>query len=138
MTITVHMASVWVPFTSEAKEALAHYPEIIKEIKLAIQECGRDLASYVMKKRKVKDEFKKRSYIEKYIPHVGQALQEMLKLSDIEEKRIEGNLKELLEKSRGKLDDVDFDPDKNEEFDQSFADIGKEKTEKEDEEKSEE
>lgn len=139
MTITVHMASVWVPFTSEAKEALAHYPEIIQEIKLAIQECGRDLASYVLKKRRVKDEFKKRSYIEKYIPHVGQALQEMLKLSNIEEKRIEDNLKGLLEKSRGKLEDVDFDPDKNEEYDETFANIGKEEENEEpsDEEKSE-
>ena len=32
ITIVIHMASVWVPFTSESKEALAHYPEIIKEI----------------------------------------------------------------------------------------------------------
>ena len=32
----MHMASVWVPFTSESKEAVAHYPEIIKEMKLAI------------------------------------------------------------------------------------------------------
>ncbi|MBN2454719.1 DNA topoisomerase VI subunit B, partial [Candidatus Woesearchaeota archaeon] len=38
--ILVHMASVWVPFTSEAKEALAHYPEITKEVRLALQECG--------------------------------------------------------------------------------------------------
>ena len=38
----VHIASVWVPFTSESKEAVA-YPEIVKEIKLAIQECGRKL-----------------------------------------------------------------------------------------------
>ena len=32
MVIFVHIASVWVPFTSESKEAIAHYPEIIKEI----------------------------------------------------------------------------------------------------------
>lgn len=135
MTLAVHMASVWVPFTSEAKEALAHYPEIIKEIKLAIQECGRDLASYVLKKKRVKDEFKKRSYIEKYIPHVGIALQELLKLSPTEQKRIESNLKEMLESSRGKLDDMEFDPDKNEEFDAEFAKIGKEKkTESDDDE----
>ena len=37
----VHIASVWVPFTSESKEAIAHYPEILKEIRLALQECGR-------------------------------------------------------------------------------------------------
>lgn len=127
VTVVIHMASVWVPFTSEAKEALAHYPEIIKEIKLAIQECGRDLASYVMKKKKVKDEFKKRSYIEKYIPHVSLALQELLKLSTTEQKRIEANLKEMLESTRGKLDDMEFDPDKNEEYDENLAKIGKEK-----------
>ncbi|MBW2991377.1 DNA topoisomerase VI subunit B, partial [Candidatus Woesearchaeota archaeon] len=33
VTIAVHIASVWVPFTSESKEAIAHYPEIISEIK---------------------------------------------------------------------------------------------------------
>ena len=50
--ILLHIASVWVPFTSEAKEAIAHYPEIIKEIKLALQELGRNLSRYVSKKKK--------------------------------------------------------------------------------------
>ena len=36
MVIFVHMASVWVPFTSESKEAIADYDEIRKEIKLAL------------------------------------------------------------------------------------------------------
>ena len=35
MVILVHLASVWVPFTSESKEAVARYPEILREIKLA-------------------------------------------------------------------------------------------------------
>jgi DNA topoisomerase-6 subunit B len=38
MVLLVHMASVWVPFTSESKEAVAHYPEILKEMQLALQE----------------------------------------------------------------------------------------------------
>src|SRR3989344_2705454 len=38
VVIVVHMAAVWVPFTIESKEALAHYSEIIKEIKLELQE----------------------------------------------------------------------------------------------------
>jgi DNA topoisomerase VI subunit B len=59
VVLVVHIASVWVPFTSEAKEAIAHYPEIIKEMKLAIQEVGRELGRYLNKKRKVKDEMKK-------------------------------------------------------------------------------
>src|SRR5438309_4547043 len=43
MVVFVHMASVWVPFTSESKEAIADYDEIRKEIRLALQECGRRL-----------------------------------------------------------------------------------------------
>ena len=43
MVIFVHMASVWVPFTSESKEAIADYDEIQKEITLALRECGRRL-----------------------------------------------------------------------------------------------
>ena len=35
VTLMVHMASVWVPFTSESKEAVAGYPEIQKELRLA-------------------------------------------------------------------------------------------------------
>jgi DNA topoisomerase-6 subunit B len=50
--ILLHMASVWAPFTSESKEAIAHYPEIIKEAKLALQEVGRALQLYLSKKRK--------------------------------------------------------------------------------------
>src|SRR5208337_2660278 len=32
MAILVHVASVWVPYTSESKEAIEPYPEILKEI----------------------------------------------------------------------------------------------------------
>ena len=47
LAIVVHLASVWVPFTSEAKEAVAHYDELLEEMKLALQECGRKLAAHV-------------------------------------------------------------------------------------------
>jgi len=43
----VHVASVWVPFTSESKEAIASYPEIQKELRLALQAVGRHLGTYV-------------------------------------------------------------------------------------------
>ncbi|MBU0980626.1 MAG: DNA topoisomerase VI subunit B [Nanoarchaeota archaeon] len=126
VVLIVHMASVWVPFTSESKEALAHYPEIKKEIRLAIQECGRNLARYLSKKRRVGAELKKRSFIEKYIPHVGIALKELLKLNEAEQVKVEKVLEELLEKHRGKLDKLDFDPSANPEYDEEFANIGKE------------
>ncbi|VVB61745.1 Type 2 DNA topoisomerase 6 subunit B [uncultured archaeon] len=47
VAVSVHLASVWVPYTSEGKEAIASYPEIIKEIKLAIQEAGRKLGMFL-------------------------------------------------------------------------------------------
>jgi DNA topoisomerase VI subunit B len=124
-TLLVHVASVWVPFTSESKEAIAHYPEIIKEIKLGLQECGRVLGLYINKKRRVHDEFKKRSYIEKYIPHVIEALEELLGKKAIDQAKLTEALKEILEKTRGKLEEVGFDPEKNEEFDEEFATLGK-------------
>ncbi len=100
MIIVVHIASAWVPFTSESKEAIAHYPEIIKEIKLALQECGRRLARFIRKGIRAKEEEKKRSYIEQYIPHIGIALQSILDFSENEEKKVVTRLKTTLEKSR--------------------------------------
>jgi DNA topoisomerase-6 subunit B len=98
--LMVHIASVWVPFTSESKEAVAHYPEIIKEIKLAVQECGRKLGMHVRKQRRIKDEMIKRGYIETYLPHIGQALKDILTLKDTQVEKLVEKLKVTLEKSR--------------------------------------
>ncbi|MEN8127536.1 MAG: DNA topoisomerase VI subunit B [Planctomycetota bacterium] len=100
MMLMVHIASVWVPFTSESKEAVAHYPEIIKELKLAIQECGRKLGIHVRKQRRIKDELIKRGYIEIYLPHIGQALKEILVLKEPQVKKVVNNLTHILEKTR--------------------------------------
>lgn len=74
VTLLLHIASVWVPFTSESKEALAHYPEIIKEIKLALQEAGRKLQAYVNKKVRVQSQLERANLFERYIPEVADAL----------------------------------------------------------------
>jgi len=100
MVLMVHIASVWVPFTSESKEAIAHYPEIIKEIKLAVQECGRKLGLFLRKKKRIQQELIKRSYIEAYLPYIGEALQEILALKTSEVNTVISRLKVVLEKSR--------------------------------------
>jgi DNA topoisomerase-6 subunit B len=100
MLLMIHIASVWVPFTSESKEAIAHYPEIVKEIKLGLQECGRRVATHIRKRRREADEAKKRAYIEKYIPQVAIGLQQILGLSDVERDKISTNLEDVLERSR--------------------------------------
>ncbi|MBI4439757.1 DNA topoisomerase VI subunit B [Candidatus Woesearchaeota archaeon] len=121
-SIVVHICSVWVPFTSESKEAIAHYPEILKEVKLALQEVGRQLGIYIRKKKKVQYESKKRGYIETYIPYIGEALQELLKVKDSERKNVESLLAEILEKTRGQIESVEME---NIEYDEEFAKIGK-------------
>jgi len=102
MTILVHFASVWVPFTSESKEAIADYPEITREIKLALQECGRRLSQHLSRRRRIADAERKKSYIEKYIPHIGIGLREILGLSAAQEARLVGKLKGLLERGPAK------------------------------------
>ena len=100
MLLMVHIASVWVPFTSESKEAIAHYPEIIKEIRLTLQECGRRVAIHIRKRRREADEAKKRAYIEKYIPQVAIGLQEILGFSERERDKVVTDLTDVLERSR--------------------------------------
>jgi DNA topoisomerase-6 subunit B len=100
MILMVHIASVWVPFTSESKEAVASYPEIMKDIKLAVQDVGRKLGIYIRRGLREADAEKKRSYIEKYIPHIGIALQEILDISDKERDKVCATLKDTLERSR--------------------------------------
>jgi DNA topoisomerase-6 subunit B len=100
LVVALHIASVWVPFTSESKEAIASYPEIIKEMKLALQECGRRLGVHVRKQERIEDAEKKKNYIATYIPQLAFALQDILKLSDKERDKTVKNLTEVLEKSR--------------------------------------
>jgi DNA topoisomerase-6 subunit B len=74
MALLVHIASVWVPFTSESKEAVAHYPEITKEIQLAAQECGRKLATFIRKRKAADYQAQRRSIFELYIEEVAAAI----------------------------------------------------------------
>jgi len=100
MLLMVHIASVWVPFTSESKEAIAQYPEIIKELRLGLQECGRKVAGHIRKQRRQADEEKKRAYIVKYIPQVAIGLQEILDLNEKQRDKIVTELTDVLERSR--------------------------------------
>jgi hypothetical protein len=101
--LVVHIASVWVPFTSESKEAIAHYPEIMREVRLAIQECGRLLGAHVRRLKKYSSENKKRSYIDKYIPHIGDALQQILGFPVAEKNKLIETLRDTLERGRREM-----------------------------------
>src|SRR5206468_7715610 len=79
LVIFVHMASVWVPFTSESKEAVADYDEIRKEIRLALNEAGRRLSSFVRKRERAALELKRRDVFEAYIEEVADACKRLKK-----------------------------------------------------------
>jgi len=100
VTIVVHMASVWVPFTSESKEAIAGYQEIEEQMIRALQECGRKLKIFLSKRKKAAEQARKREYIETYIPHIGIGLRDLLTLSDNDEEKIVTTLVDLLERTR--------------------------------------
>jgi len=99
MVVMVHMASVWVPFTSESKEAIAHYPEIIREMTFALQECGRQLSVFLSKRRRLEEMQRKKNYIALYIPHLALGLKDILDLNDRQEKVIISTLNKMLEKT---------------------------------------
>ena len=70
MVIFVHMASVWVPFTSESKEAIAEYDEVRKEILLALRECGRRLGAFLRRRERAHSENRRRNIFDLYIEEV--------------------------------------------------------------------
>ena len=78
LAIVVHLASVWVPFTSEAKEAVAHYDELMREMKLAVQECGRKLGAHLRAAERAASEHKRLGLFQRYIPEVSAALGSIL------------------------------------------------------------
>jgi DNA topoisomerase-6 subunit B len=74
VSVMVHVASVWVPFTSESKEAIASYPEIQRELRLALQAVGRKLAMYLNRRRRVHMEGQRRNIFQRYLGEVAQAV----------------------------------------------------------------
>lgn len=74
ITIMVHLASVWVPFTSESKEAIASYPEIQKELRLGLQMVGRKLGMFLKRRDRVKQEGERRTLFLRYLNEVANAL----------------------------------------------------------------
>lgn len=78
MALALHLASVWVPFTSEAKEAVAHYDELLEEMRLALKECGRKLGAHVRARANAERESRRLGLFQRYIPEVAQALSDIL------------------------------------------------------------
>jgi DNA topoisomerase-6 subunit B len=100
IVIFVHIASVWVPFTSESKEAVASYPVILKEVKLAVQEVTRRLSIYLSGIRRAKWQAERKSIFERYASETARALEI---LTGIPAEEITLKMKEIIEKRIGEV-----------------------------------
>jgi DNA topoisomerase-6 subunit B len=100
MVVFVHMASVWVPFTSESKEAIADYDEIRKEMRLALQECGRRLGVFLRRRERAKSEFRRRNIFELYIEEVVEACAR-LKGGKLAKEKLKNQLQKIALKRTG-------------------------------------
>lgn len=95
MIILVDFLSVWIPYKSEGKEAIAQYPEILKEIKLALQELGRNLKVFLNKKRRELEKKRKKQIFERYLPEVVSSIS---KITGRNEDEIRNKIENLLKK----------------------------------------
>jgi len=103
MVLFVHVCSVWVPFTSESKEAIASYPEIMKEIKLGMQEATRKLSLYLSGIRKAEYMAERRKTFEKYAEETAIALGE---LTGENVKKIKESIEKLVAEKAGEFEDT--------------------------------
>lgn len=69
--LLVHVASTKIPFTSEAKEAIAEVPEIIEEIKLALRDLARQIRTFLTKKE-IKAKLSEKFFlVQKILPQIA-------------------------------------------------------------------
>ena len=88
LVLMVHISSVWVPFTSESKEAIAHYQEIIDEVQRAVQECGRELNLHLSRRSKEKARAQRRDKLDTYSGELIEALHKLTGRGKIELKAV--------------------------------------------------
>ena len=70
--VLVHIASTKIPFTSEAKEAVAEDPEIDREITLALQAAARHLRTHLSRKSRRDFASEKFEIIQRILPRLAE------------------------------------------------------------------
>ncbi len=70
--ILVHVASTRVPFTSEAKEAIADIPEVVEEIERGLRECARHMRTHLNKEKRRKKVSKKFMIVKDLLPMIAE------------------------------------------------------------------
>jgi DNA topoisomerase-6 subunit B len=104
ITVMVHMASVWVPFTSESKEAIAGYPEIQKELRLGLQAVGRKLGMYLRRRQRVKQEGERGERRNVFLRYIGEVATAVSDINDVDRKQLYDQLMLVAKKRTAEAD----------------------------------
>lgn len=70
--LLVHVASVQLPFTSEAKEAIAEDPEVERELTLALQAAARHLRTHLSRRTRRDQAAEKFAIIQRILPQLAE------------------------------------------------------------------
>ncbi len=88
MVILIHVASTNIPYTSESKEAIAGIPEIVDEVRLALQEVGRKLKGYLDRKKAVQERKKRENVLLKILPLIAKKCAEILEREEVDVSKV--------------------------------------------------
>ena len=86
--VLVHVASTNVPYVSESKEAVAAIPEIVEEVRLALQECGRRLKEYIERKKSIQKRKKKEEELLKILPLLAEKISEVVEKEKVDAEKV--------------------------------------------------
>jgi len=86
--ILIHLASTNVPYISESKEAVASIPEIMEEIRLALQDCGRKLKEYLERKKSIQKRKRKENELMRLIPLLADKISEIVEKERVDPNRV--------------------------------------------------
>ncbi len=109
VTVAIHMASIWIPYTSEGKEAIAAYPKILKELKLAIQDVLRKLARHISRKRLEAEKAMRKQTLLRYSEEVAEATSKLIE-KPADKDKIHAELNDIIEKKWGEIFEGDDEP----------------------------
>jgi len=101
LVFMIHMASVWVPFTSESKEAIAEYDDIKAEMILALQECGRKLKAFLARRQRIRQAGERRQIFLRYIGEIARACHE---ITGVDSKALYDALMETAQRKTAEMD----------------------------------
>jgi DNA topoisomerase-6 subunit B len=93
LTIFVNFISVYVPYTSAGKQAIADEDEILEELRLALMTCGRKTSHFISAKMREYERRMKRDMFYKYIPEIAEALS---KVTKVKKEKIQVSLERLV------------------------------------------